>query len=167
MPLSKCAAGLTGGFILALLTAASTLISLARTRGAGTRFLRGAGLEISVAVLVLLSWLSWRVWYVVELEVEGRGDVGVVMVEVDIERLIQVVNLDIDFVGVSGAGGVMGFEHSAIVLLREGGSRVRPVVRRLRGALGSALLHFTGAEKTEPMSDSVSERTCMRMEGAM
>jgi len=167
MPLSKCAAGLTGGTILALRTAASTLISLSRTRGAGTRFLRGAGLAISVAVLVLLSWLSWRAWYIVELDVDGRGEVGVVMVEEEIERLSQVVSLDMDFVGVRGAGGVMGFEHSAIVLLRDGGSRVRRVVRRLGGASGSALVQVTGAEKTDPMSESVSERTCMRMLGAM
>lgn len=167
MPLSKCAAGLTGGLILALLTAASTLISLARTSGAGTRFLRGAGLAIRVAVEVLLCWLSWRLWYIVELDVDGRGDVGVVIVEEEIERLSQVVSLDMDFVGVSGAGGVIGFEHRAIVLLRDGGSRVRRVVRRFKGASGSALVQFTGAEKTEPMSESVSERTCMRMLGAM
>jgi hypothetical protein len=48
---------------------------------------------------------------------------------------------------------VIGLEHSAMVLLREGGARVRRVTR--------------GAEKADPMSERVSERTCMRMEGAI
>jgi hypothetical protein len=86
---------------------------------------------------------------------------------VDIERLSHVVSRDMDFVGVCGAGGVMGFEHSAIVLLRDGGASVRPVVRRLKGASGSILLILMGAENADPMSDSVSERTCMRIEGAI
>jgi hypothetical protein len=69
------------------------------------------------------------------------------------ERLSQVVRREMDLVGVWGAGGVIGLEHSAMVLLREGGARVRRVTR--------------GAEKADPMSERVSERTCMRMEGAI
>jgi hypothetical protein len=57
--------------------------------------------------------------------------VGVVEVE-GRERLIHVASRVID-VGVAGAGGVMGLEHSAIVLLREGGERVRRAVRRVLG----------------------------------
>lgn len=95
----------------------------------------------------------------------AAGDVGVV--EADIERLSHVVRRDMDFVGVCGAGGVMGLEHSAIVLLRDGGTSVRPVVRRRVGASGSALLILMGAEKADPMSERVSERTCIRIEGAM
>jgi hypothetical protein len=93
----------------------------------------------------------------------AEGEVGVVVAEM--ERLIQVVMREIDFVGVWGAGGVMGLEHRAIVLSRDGGARVRPVVRRRVGAAGRVLL--MGAEKADPMSESVSERTCMRMDGAM
>ena len=88
---------------------------------------------------------------------------------VDIERLSQVVKRAMLFVGVCGAGGVMGLLHSAIVLSREGGARVRLVVRR-RGVVvvgGKTENLETGAEKAEPMSESVSERTCMRIEGAM
>jgi hypothetical protein len=59
----------------------------------------------------------------------------------------------------------MGLEHRAIVLSRDGGARVRPVVRRT--ARGVPLSSFVGAEKAEPMSERVSERTCMRIEGAM
>jgi len=61
----------------------------------------------------------------------------------------------------------MGLEHKAIVLSREGGARVRPVVRRLAGVTGRDLLWLTGAEKADPMSESVSDRTCMRIEGAI
>jgi hypothetical protein len=92
---------------------------------------------------------------------------------VEIERLSQVVRRDIDFVGVCGAGGVTGLEHNAIVLFREGGARVRPVTRRPAGlkpavgATGSALLNLIGAENADPMSESVSDRTCIRIEGAM
>jgi hypothetical protein len=57
----------------------------------------------------------------------GAGVVGVVEVE-GRERLSHVARRVID-VGVAGAGGVMGLEHSAIVLLREGGESVRRVVR--------------------------------------
>lgn len=77
----------------------------------------------------------------------------------------HVVNRFMLFVGVWGAGGVMGFEHSAIVLSREGGARVRFVLRRRVGYEG-VVSTLTEAEKAEPMSDRVSERTCMRMEGA-
>lgn len=68
----------------------------------------------------------------------------------------------------------MGLEQRAMVLLRDGGSRVRRVegrrARGLRNELGVAgevLPWPIGAEKAEPMSERVSERTCMRMEGAM
>lgn len=48
----------------------------------------------------------------------------------DMERLSHVVRRVMDLVGVCGAGGVMGLEHSAIVLSREGGASVRFVARR-------------------------------------
>jgi hypothetical protein len=57
----------------------------------------------------------------------------------------------------------MGLEHNAIVLLREGGARVR---RRAVGTIGKSLSNLIGAEKADPMSESVSHRTCMRIEGA-
>jgi hypothetical protein len=95
----------------------------------------------------------------------AAGEVGVV--EAEIERLSHVVSLDIDFVGVTGAGGVIGLEHSAIVLLRDGGAKVRLVLGRRVGAEGSALFILMGAEKADPMSERVSERTCMRIVGAM
>lgn len=81
MPLSKFTCGLIGGFALLGATSISISFSLAKTSGAGTRFvLRGgevAGLSerevVEKSVTVLLSWLSWRVWYVVlELAVEDR-----------------------------------------------------------------------------------------------
>ena len=89
---------------------------------------------------------------------------GVVNV-LDMDRLSHVVRRFIDLVGVCGAGGVMGFEHSAIVLSREGGARVRFVLRRRVGWVG-VVSTLMGAEKAEPMSERVSERTCMRIEGA-
>ena len=69
----------------------------------------------------------------------------------------------------------MGLEQSAIVLLRDGGARVSVVVRRRgvdvpeleMGVIGRDLFVVSGAEKAEPMSESVSERTCMRMDGAI
>jgi hypothetical protein len=61
----------------------------------------------------------------------------------------------------------MGLEHSAIVLLREGGVSVRPVTRLCAGDAGRVLLTLIGAEKADPISERVSERTCMRIEGAM
>jgi hypothetical protein len=56
------------------------------------------------------------------------------------ERLSQVVRRVIDLVGVWGAGGVMGLEHKAMVLLRDGGARVRPVVFRRVEATDKVLL---------------------------
>jgi hypothetical protein len=95
----------------------------------------------------------------------AAGDVGVV--EAEMERLSHVVRRDMDLVGVAGAGGVMGLDHNAIELWRDGGARVRLVFRRRTGAEGSALFILMGAEKADPMSERVSERTCMRIEGAM
>ena len=93
------------------------------------------------------------------------GDVGVVAVD-DIDLFNHVVKRFIDLVGVCGAGGVIGLLHSAIVLSRLGGARVRFVLRR-RGVYATGVLStLTEAENAEPMSDRVSERTCMRIEGA-
>jgi hypothetical protein len=72
-----------------------------------------------------------------------------------------------DLVGVWGAGGVMGLEHNAIVLLREGGVSVRRVTRLCAGDAGRVLSTLIGAEKADPISERVSERTCMRIEGAI
>jgi hypothetical protein len=84
------------------------------------------------------------------------------------ERFNQVVKRAMLFVGVCGAGGVIGLLHSAIVLSREGGARVRFVVRRRDVVVGgNTEKRLTGAENAEPISDRVSERTCMRIEGAM
>lgn len=93
------------------------------------------------------------------------GEVGVVPV-LDMLFFNQVVNRFIDLVGVCGAGGVIGLLHNAIVLSRLGGARVRFVLRR-RGVYATGVLStLTEAENAEPISDSVSERTCMRIEGA-
>jgi hypothetical protein len=101
--------------------------------------------------------------------------VGVVAVE--ILRLSQVVRRVIFLfdgeVGVIGAGGVIGLEHSAMEFVRDGGASVNPVARRVAGlkpvvgGVGRALLWPRGAEKAEPMSERVSERTRMRIDGAM
>jgi len=107
----------------------------------------------------------------VSKDLGADGEVGVLAFEM--ERLIHVVRRFIE-VGVWGAGGVMGLEHRAMVLLRDGGSRVRRVEgRRARGmrnelgVAGDVLPWSIGAEKAEPMSERVSERTCIRMLGAM
>jgi hypothetical protein len=57
----------------------------------------------------------------------------------------------------------MGLEHNAMVLLRDGGASVR---HRAAGTIGNALSYLIGAEKADPISESVSERTCIRIEGA-
>jgi hypothetical protein len=76
-------------------------------------------------------------------------------------------------VGTVGVSGVIGFESRGPLNVREGGASVNPVVRReswlgpgRRGGGGSGFA-TSGAEKADPMSDNVSERTCMRSEGAM
>lgn len=95
------------------------------------------------------------------------GEVGVV--DAEMLRRSQVVRRDMLLFGLFGAGGVTGLEHSAIVLSRDGGARVKPVVRRrvVLKVVGEDLLLDRGAEKAEPMSERVSERTCIRIEGAM
>jgi hypothetical protein len=74
------------------------------------------------------------------------------IVEEVVERLSQAPRRWIGVVG--GWRGVMGFEVRGPVNSRWG----------LLGAVGTAL--FSGTENAEPMSDSVSERTCMRIVGA-
>lgn len=60
-----------------------------------------------------------------------------------------------------------GFEVRGPVWRRGGTARLRPkVVRRAGSGVEGSVLELKGAEKAEPISDSVSERTCMRIEGA-
>lgn len=79
------------------------------------------------------------------------------MVEEVVDRLSQAPRRWIGVVGGCGRG-VMGFEVSGPVNSRWG------LAGAGAGAEGSALL--SGTEKAEPMSDSVSERTCIRIVGA-
>ena len=88
----------------------------------------------------------------------------------EVERLSQAPKRAMGVVGVAGGGGVMGFEVKGPVWAKDGGESVSPIVAR-RGAVASGVaasgLKPRGAEKAEPMSERVSERTCIRMEGAM
>jgi hypothetical protein len=89
------------------------------------------------------------------------------------ERRSQLLNRCSEVVdvleAVFGGGGVIGFEVRGPVKLRAGGYREKLGARRragvlLEGGLGSGL--FSGVLKADPMSDRVSERTCMRIVGA-
>lgn len=106
---------------------------------------------------------------VVDLRNEGEDGV------VGRERLSQAPRRCIGVVGVGmvGVGGVMGLESKGPLKVRAGGARVNRVVWRERfpgpgggGGVGRGF-DASGTEKAEPMSESVSERTCMRREGAM
>lgn len=72
---------------------------------------------------------------------------------------------------VFGGGGVMGFEVKGPVKLRAAGYSEKFGARRSRGAepvggvVGSGLL-ASGTENADPMSERVSDRTCIRIEGA-
>jgi hypothetical protein len=72
--------------------------------------------------------------------------------------------MDVVGVGTVGVGGVMGLESRWPLKVRLGGSRRSPDF--FAGGLGRGLL-TKGAEKADPMSESVSERTFIRREGAM
>jgi hypothetical protein len=76
-----------------------------------------------------------------------------------VERFSQAPRRAIGVVGVTGGEGVIGFDVNGPGI--EGGARVRPMVLRF------PIFACAGAEKALPMSLSVSERTCMRIEGAM
>lgn len=112
-------------------------------------------------------------------------DFGVVGLDVDVEvgdlrdgalgrdRLSQAPRRWMGVVGVGtvGVGGVIGFESRGPLNVRTGGVSVSLVVFRVklvggRGGSGSGFA-TSGAEKADPMSDNVSERTCMRNEGAI
>ena len=74
-------------------------------------------------------------------------------------------------VGVTGGGGVMGLDVKGPLYGKAGGARWRPVVARLpetsdSGVVGSGL-KAKGAENADPISESVSERTCIRIDGAI
>lgn len=74
-------------------------------------------------------------------------------------------------VGIEGVGGVGGFESRGPLNVRGGGVSVSLVgccVNLVggRGAGGSGFA-TSGAEKADPISDKVSDRTCTRSEGAM
>lgn len=105
----------------------------------------------------------------VEEDLKRDGDVGVV----GMERFSQAPRRWIGVVGVGivGVGGVIGFDdRGPPVEMRDGGARVSLVVVRDSGldvgGVGRGLL-ARGTEKAEPISDNVSERTCIRSEGAM
>ena len=85
----------------------------------------------------------------------GRDDV-----RLEVERLIHAPKREMGLVGVWGGGGVMGFEFRGPMYGRDGGARVSP-----EGGMGSDL-DPAGAEKADPISESVSTRTFMRMDGA-
>ena len=89
----------------------------------------------------------------------------------EVERLIQAPSRAIGVVGVAGGGGVMGFEFKGPVWEKEGGASLSPIVARRAGVSASGVvgsgLKLRGAENAEPISERVSERTCMRMDGAM
>jgi len=74
-------------------------------------------------------------------------------------------------VGVAGGGGVMGLEVKGPLYKKAGGARLRPAVVRLPGVPDSGVvgsgLKPKGAENAEPISESVSERTCIRIDGAI
>lgn len=101
------------------------------------------------------------------------GRVEVADLRVEVERLSHAPRRVMGVVGVTGAGGVIGLEVNGPVYVRDGGGNsVRAVVALLAAALPvvggvESVLLAKGAENAEPMSESVSERTCMRMEGAM
>lgn len=88
----------------------------------------------------------------------------------EVERLIQAPRRAMGVVGVVAGGGVTGLEFRGPVYCRSDGVRVRPVVVRLTGVMISGVAGrgfvSSGAENAEPISESVSERTCIRIEGA-
>lgn len=90
---------------------------------------------------------------------------------VEAERLSHAPRRAIGVVGVTVAGGVMGFEVKGPVEERVLGKSFR-LDGRTAGAppvdgRGPSTLRAKGAEKADPISESVSERTCMRMDGAI
>lgn len=89
-------------------------------------------------------------------------------VSVEAERLSQAVRRE---GGVRGGGGVMGLEVKGPVLERGEGKNFKVDGRgggeRLVDGRVVCVWRARGAEKAEPMSERVSERTCMRMAGAM
>ena len=101
-------------------------------------------------------------------DLKKEGEEGVV----GRDRLIQAPRRWIEVGGV-GVGGVMGLESRGPLKVRAGGARVSLVVWRERllgpggGGGGGSGLVASGTEKADPMSERVSERTCMRSEGAM
>lgn len=85
----------------------------------------------------------------------------------EVERLSQAPSRAIGVVGVAAGGGVGGLEVRGPVWRRGGTARLRPrVVRRAGSGVEGRALELSGAEKAEPISERVSERTCMRIEGA-
>jgi hypothetical protein len=90
---------------------------------------------------------------------------------VEVERLSQAPRRAMGVVGVAGGGGVMGLEVKGPVWQKDGGASERPMVARRAGEPASGVegsgLKPRGAENAEPMSESVSERTCIRIDGAM
>lgn len=90
-----------------------------------------------------------------------------------IERLIQAPRRCIGVVGVGVwvVGGVMGLElRGPEGMVRMAGRLSLPAGRRKRevesGVVGSGLL-ASGVDRADPISERVSERTCMRRAGAM
>lgn len=90
-----------------------------------------------------------------------------------VDRLIHAPRREMGVVGVGGAGGVTGFEVNGPVYEWLGGARVRRCVALLAG--GALLVgggagngfHPSGAENADPMSESVSDLTCIFIVGAM
>jgi hypothetical protein len=81
----------------------------------------------------------------------------------------------VDGLGAVGVGGVIGFDDSGPpVNERDGGDKVNfvPLLDMVGadfgggGGVGSGF-GARGTENAEPISDSVSERTCMRKDGAI
>jgi hypothetical protein len=100
-----------------------------------------------------------------EFDVPEAGVVGIERLSHAPRRWIGVVG-----VGTVGVGGVMGFEVKGPGNLRVGGERESFVGARERGVdvggEGRGWL-ASGAENADPISESVSERTCIRKDGAM
>lgn len=84
-----------------------------------------------------------------------------------LRRWSEVVDVEL---AVLGGGGVIGLDVRGPVKLRAGGYKEKLGARRRAGVesdggLGRGLL-ARGTEKAEPISDRVSERTCIRIAGA-
>jgi hypothetical protein len=69
-------------------------------------------------------------------------------------------------VGIVGVGGVMGFEVRGPVNVRSSVVLSANFLAGDFGGIGRGLV-VSGTENADPMSERVSERTCMRSAGAM